>query len=75
MPYTSISGLPDSVRNALPKHAQDIYRAAFNNAFDSYRRSTRREQIAHRVAWAAVKKVYVKRGGVWAERHTPGRQP
>lgn len=74
MPYTSTANLPDSVRNALPKHAQDIYRAAFNNAFESYKRSARREQIAHRVARAAVKKLYVKRDSVWTERHTPRRE-
>jgi cation transport regulator len=33
MPYNKISELPDSVKNALPKHAQEIYMAAFNNAW------------------------------------------
>ena len=68
MPYASNANLPDSIRHALPPHAQDIYRAAFNNSFVSYKRSARREEIAHRVAWAAVKKRYVKRGGVWVVR-------
>jgi len=26
MPYNSISELPDSVRDNLPKHAQEIYK-------------------------------------------------
>ncbi|MBL8781192.1 MAG: ChaB family protein [Alphaproteobacteria bacterium] len=65
MPYASNAALPEPIRHALPVHAQDIYRAAFNNAFASYRSSTRREEIAHRVAWAAVKKVYAKRLGKW----------
>jgi cation transport regulator len=73
MPYASNADLPDNIRHILPKHAQDIYRAAFNNAFESYRDSARREEIAHRVAWAAVKKVYVKRGGMWVERGHDGR--
>jgi cation transport regulator len=69
MPYTTNAALPDSVRRVLPKHAQDIYRAAFNNSFETYAHSARREEIAHRVAWAAVKKAYVKRGASWIERH------
>ena len=74
MPYASNTALPDSVRHALPAHAQDIYRAAFNNAFENYSDDARREEIAHRVAWAAVKKLYVKIDGHWhvksqASRH------
>ncbi len=34
MPYDNLSDLPDSVRNNLPKHAQEIYRAAYNSAED-----------------------------------------
>ena len=37
MPYKTISSLPDSVKNHLPKHAQEIYLAAFNNAWEQYR--------------------------------------
>ncbi len=33
MPYAVIEDLPTGVRNALPLHAQAIYRAAFNNAW------------------------------------------
>jgi cation transport regulator len=62
--------LPERVRHVLPAHAQDIYRAAFNNAFEEYRESARREEIAHRVAWAAVKKQYAKQGGEWRLRKT-----
>jgi cation transport regulator len=51
-------------------HAQDIYRAAFNSAWESYgaKEPGRREEIAHRVAWAAVKKRYRKADGDWIER-------
>ena len=31
MPYASNDDLPASLQKALPAHAQDIYRAAFNN--------------------------------------------
>ena len=30
------SPLPPAVRNHLPEHAQDIYRAAFNHAFSTH---------------------------------------
>ena len=57
MPYQRLSDLPDSVREHLPRHAQEIYRAAFNSAWDEYNHD---EERAHRVAWSAVKKVYEK---------------
>jgi cation transport regulator len=57
MPYEKLEDLPDSVREHLPKHAQEIYRAAFNNAWDEYRHD---EARAHRVAWGAVEKEYRK---------------
>jgi cation transport regulator len=49
----------------MPAHAQDIYREAFNHAFASRRSDPRQEEIAHRTAWAAVKRSYVKSGGDW----------
>ncbi|MDD1649808.1 MAG: ChaB family protein [Methylococcaceae bacterium] len=57
MPYKDISDLPTSVREHLPKHAQEIYRAAYNSAWDEYAQN---EERAHRVAWSAVKKNYKK---------------
>jgi len=36
MPYSSNRELPDSVKRALPSHAQDIYREAFDNAWQEY---------------------------------------
>jgi cation transport regulator len=32
MPYDNLTDLPDSVKNNLPKHAQEIYKEAFNSA-------------------------------------------
>lgn len=61
MPYKSKSELPDNVQNVLPAHAQDIYKEAFNSAWDQYkdkedrRDDASREETAHKVAWAAVK--------------------
>lgn len=66
MPYQSVSDLPDTVREHLPQHAQEIYRAAYNSAWDQYdqpqeRRDGRtREETAHAVAWSAVERDYRK---------------
>ncbi|WP_416067592.1 ChaB family protein [Rhizobium sp. ZK1] len=68
MPYIDNSDLPASVRASLPDHAQDIYRQAFNHAFDAYKDDPRQEEVSHRIAWAAVKRSYVKIGGHWAAR-------
>ncbi len=68
MPYREISDLPDSVKNHLPHHAQEIYLAAFNNAWEEYATREDREVVAHKVAWAAVKKQYVKSGKDWARK-------
>ncbi len=57
MPYKSNTTLPDNVKNVLPAHAQDIYRAAINNAWEEYNDSklrqedNSREETAHKVAW------------------------
>jgi cation transport regulator len=68
MPYRTNVDLPASVRSHLPEHAQDIYRAAFNNAFAAHIDDPRRDEIAHRIAWAAVKRSYVKIGDRWIAR-------
>jgi cation transport regulator len=66
MPYKRIEDLPDSVKRNLPHHAQEIYLEAFNSAWEQYdepeerRGGASREETAHKVAWAAVKKVYEK---------------
>ncbi len=65
MPYDNLSDLPDSVRNNLPKHAQEIYRAAYNSAEEQYGEESR----AHRVAWSAVENKYEKNeNGDWIEK-------
>lgn len=66
MPYKSLAELPDSVHDNLPRHAQEIYKEAFNSAWQEYADPTARrddasqEEVAHRVAWAAVKQKYEK---------------
>lgn len=65
MPYQTLSDLPDSVRNNVPKHAQEIYQAASNSAEEEYGEESR----AHRVAWSAVEQKYEKNdSGGWVEK-------
>lgn len=75
MPYKNLSDLPDQVKNALPKHGQEIYQAAYNSAWDEYQKPSERkgdssrEETAHKVAWAAVKQKYKKNDkGNWVEK-------
>lgn len=65
MPYRTNDDLPPSVRNHLPGHAQDIFRAAFNHAFAAHNDDPDREEVAHKIAWAAVKRSYVKTADGW----------
>lgn len=68
MPYKSITDLPDSVREHLPKHAQEIYMQAYNNAWKQYAKRKDQEAVAHKVAWSAVKKQYKKQGDKWVKK-------
>jgi cation transport regulator len=76
MPYDQLSDLPDSVKNNLPKHEQEIYKEAYNSAWEQYkdpedrRGNATREETAHRVAWSAVKEKYKKEGddGKWVKK-------
>ncbi|MEL7832654.1 ChaB family protein [Fodinibius sp. Rm-B-1B1-1] len=77
MPYDKLSELPDSVKNSLPKHAQEIYKEAYNNAWDQYsspknrRDKSSQEETAHKVAWSTVKKTYEKEGDKWVKKKEP----
>ena len=65
VPYEELDDLPDSVKRNLPKHAREIYRAAYNSAEDQYDEESR----AHRVAWSAVEQKYEKNeNGEWVEK-------
>jgi cation transport regulator len=78
MPYERLSDLPAGVKNNLSKHAQEIYMKAFNSAWQDYKDpdsrygDASREETAHRVAWAAVKKVYEKdeKTGQWKRKRS-----
>jgi cation transport regulator len=73
MPYRTLEDLPEGVKDNLPKHAKEIYKEAYNNAWEEHkdeedrRDDATREEVAHRVAWAAVKHSYEKdeQSGKW----------
>lgn len=73
MPYHNLNELPSGVKDNLPKHAQDIYKEAFNSAYEGYKDAkdrqagADREETAHKVAWSAVKKAGYSKGddGHW----------
>ena len=76
LPYKNELDLPSSVQKNLPQHAQKIYLEAFNNAWNEYKNpedrigDASREEMAHKVAWSAVKKSYEKteKSGMWKEK-------
>jgi cation transport regulator len=65
MPYRVNTDLPLNLRRRLPPHAQDIYREAFNHAWEAYGED---ESRAFRIAWAAVKKEYERTDEGWVPR-------
>jgi cation transport regulator len=76
---SSSSALSARTRKAidtLPSHAQKIYGKAHKNALKQYASPSKRrggkgqskEQVAHRVAWSAVKKEYKKKGDKWVPK-------
>jgi cation transport regulator len=71
MPYQQRADLPESVRDALPAHAEAIYKEAYNSAYEQYDHD---EARAHRVAWGAVKRKYHKdeQSGKWVEGPADG---
>ena len=62
MPYES-GEIPGGTEN-VPAHGQAIYRAAFNSAHAG----GQSEQIAHAIAWTAVRKKFKKKGGKWVSK-------
>jgi cation transport regulator len=62
--------------DSLPQHAQHIYKKAHASAIDQYQNPEKRrgdkkqspEEVAHKAAWAAVKKQYKKKGNDWVKK-------
>lgn len=66
MPYT-ISNPPDKIKD-MPKHAQEIWISAFNNAIKQYDGD---EERANKVAYAAVKQKYEQdKSGKWMAKES-----
>jgi cation transport regulator len=75
MPYSKPEELPPRVRNHLPSHARHIFLKAFNNAWTEYAKPSKRaskkeshEEVAFKVAWAAVGHTYEKKGEHWVRK-------
>ncbi len=63
MPYKTLDDLPKNVK-VLPKHGQEIFMAAFNNAEKEYKDESRQ----YATAWAAVEHKYHKNEeGKWVK--------
>ena len=66
MPYDNTDQLRQSLQDKLPKHAQEIFMEAYNNAYERFsdpskiRGDDTREEASNKVAWSAVKKEYEK---------------
>jgi cation transport regulator len=59
----------------LPAHAQEIYKKAHNSALKEYQDPDKRrnsdespEEVAHKVAWSAVKNEYEKKDNEWVKK-------
>lgn len=74
MPYDKVGDLPESVKENLPRKAQEIFMKAYNNAWKQYknpedrRGDASREEVSNKVAWSAVKKEYKKEGSNWVKK-------
>ncbi len=74
---TALSARTRKAIDTLPSHAQRIFRKAHKNALKQYERPSKRRagkneskvQVAHKVAWSAVKKEYRKKGDKWVPKN------
>jgi cation transport regulator len=62
--------------DSLPAHAKRIYKRVHDNAIEQYQDPEKRrggkkqsvEEVAHKAAWAAVKRDYTKKGDKWIKK-------
>jgi len=63
MQYETVNQLPVTIRDVLPAEATEIYRKAYNQAWEEFdnedHRGLNQKGLAHQQAWGAVKKEYV----------------
>ena len=73
---TALSSRTKKQIDSLPTHAQHIFKKAHANAVKEYQNPEKRrggkkqnaEEVAHKTAWAAVKKKYKKQGDEWVSK-------
>ena len=74
--YSKLSAREEKQIDTLPQHARHIYKKAHANAEKQYKNPEKRrgrkiqsvDEVTHKVAWAAVKKVYTKKGDRWVRK-------
>ena len=81
MQYETVKQLPIPIRDILPEKAKEIYRKAYNQAWEEFDKDAHRglnqQGLAHQQAWGAVKQEYVldldewRRIGETVEREVP----
>jgi cation transport regulator len=73
---TQLSTRTEKQIDTLPQHAQHIFKKAHDSAVKQYQNPAKRrggkkqsaEAVAHKIAWAAVKKKYKKQGDKWLKK-------
>lgn len=66
MPYGDISELPIQIRSTLPEEAQEIYREAYNYAYDTTCNGT--DSCSDIVAWSQVRRFFMRDDDGWHKR-------
>jgi cation transport regulator len=73
---TGVSTRTKKQIDSLPTHAQHIFKKTHASAVKEYQNPSKRrggkrqsaEEVAHKAAWAAVKKKYKKQGDEWVKK-------
>ena len=72
---TALSARTKKQIDSLPTHAQHIFKKAHASAVKEYQKPLKRREgkrqsaeVAHKAAWAAVKKKYKKQGDEWVSK-------
>jgi cation transport regulator len=71
-----LSEITEKRIDQLPEHAQHIFKKAHASAIKEYQNPDKRrggkkesaEEVAHKIAWAAVKKEYTKEDDKWVKK-------
>ncbi|HEU5446325.1 MAG TPA: ChaB family protein [Nitrososphaeraceae archaeon] len=74
--YNALSPRTKKQIDSLPQHAQHIFKKAHGNAVKQYQNPAKRRgskkqsagEVAHKIAWSAVKRKYKKMGDKWMRK-------